>query len=226
MNIEDQRRSALKKLLYLCASALMLTACPKKNNPAANIKEAIRDKDLQEKTFVSECSVKPGDALLTGVLTGFQSSIKGQQVAYRFSGARVTRTTRLFNTADCSGDAALTFEEKGTIDINKKEKTNDGGYNINLDFNNLKVAMATDAGATAANSVKLCGSADWAPKQTRDVTPQAKDTNCYGATLPRHVANIYRVDAGTLYLGTATTGATKDSQRPTSLDLGTKYKSQ
>jgi hypothetical protein len=213
----------LKKLLCLCASVLVVAACAKKSDPIANAKQVVSDPALQEKTFVSDCSAKPTDAIVTGILSGFKSAIQGQRLAYRFSGNRVTRTTRLFNSTDCSGDAALTFEEKGTIDINKKQKTNDGGYNINLDFDDLKIAMATDAGATAANAVKLCGSADWAAKQTRDVTPQAKDVNCYGAQVPRHLANIYRVDAGTLYLGTTTTVANKDSQRPTSLDMGTKY---
>lgn len=215
----------MKKLIYLSFATLLIAACSKdkNNNPVTNAQEAAKDKDLQLKTFVSDCSIKPLEALLTGIFSGGQSSVKGQRVAYRFEGANVTRTTRLFNTADCSGDAAFTFEELGTIKIDKNQKTNDGGYNIDLDYNKVKVAMATDAGRVAANAIKMCGAADWAAKQTRDVTAQAKDVGCYGAALPRHISNIYRVDAKTLFMGTQSKGSNTARERPSSLNMSDKY---
>ena len=134
----------------------------------------------------------------------------------------------MFNSADCSGDAALNFEEAGTIKIetDPNKRTNDQGRNIDVDYKTLQAKVTTDAGATAANAVKLCGLSDWTPNQSRDVQPQSKDLMCYAAQVPRHVSNVYRVDAGTLYLGTLTKGSVSDSERPSKLDMTNKFSSK
>ena len=215
----------MKTLLSLCVSALLLSACSKKaDDVIQNAREAAKDKDLQEKTFVSECSATPIEALLTGLFTLFKASVKGQTTAYRVEGARITRTTTAYSAANCSGDPAFTFLEKGTVSINKDEKyrSNDGGYLIDFDFDKLSVSIGDDAGVKVADGIKLCGLADWTTKSDREVTQQSKDVNCYGSALPRHVSNRYKLDGNILYLGTPTKGETTDSQRPASLST-TRY---
>jgi hypothetical protein len=202
----------------------MIAACSKKNDPIANAREAAKDKDLQNKTFVSDCSAKPLDALITGLQTGLQAKAASSKISYKFTGANVTRKTEVYSTTDCTGDAAYTFVEAGTFSINKdqKHKSNDGGYLIDFDYDNLKVTVISEDGIKVANSSNLCGAKDWTASKERDVTAQAKDANCYASPLPRHVSNRYRVDANVLQLGTGSKGDTKDQKRPDHLEA-TKY---
>jgi len=207
----------LKKFLLIAVASLMAVACDKdnNNNPIDNVREALEEKDLQNKTFQSECNLEPLDAILTGILTGGQASVKSSRTQYRFVGANITRTTILYAQTDCVGDA-FTFNETGAFNVSKNQKTNDGGYFIDINFNKLMLKMDSDVGVQSANAIKLCGASDWAVGQEREVTAQAKDMSCYGATVPRTDLNIYRVDEGNvLYLGTPS----KDSNqaRPTSL---------
>jgi len=148
-------------------------------------------------------------------------------VSYNFTGARVKKTTTLYTAEGCdkSKQAAI-YEEDGTIDIDKGKKTNDGGYNINMDFKTLKANVTSAETANIANGAHVCGVTDWAGGQKlRDVTANSKDITCANTPEPRHVANIYRVDAGTLTLGTQTKGAVLDKDRPTSLE-NTKFHKQ
>lgn len=218
----------MKKIICLSVLALALSACQKNrnNDPIANSKEAAKDRDLQEKTFESECSFKPIDAIVSGLMTEGKKSVKSQVVTYRFEGANVIRNTRLYATADCTGDAALTFEEAGTIEIGDDKRTPDGGRNIEMDFKTLEAKVGSDQDAKAANEAKLCGVTDWAAGQPRDVQNHAKDVLCYNAEVPRHVSNIYRVDADTLFLGTLTKGAVAAEDRPKSLDKATEFKAK
>ena len=217
----------MKKALSLILISLVLGACQKdrNNDPVANVREAAKDKDLQGKTFTSECSIKPLDAIVTGLMTGGESSVKSQQVAYRFDLANVIRQTRLYNSTDCTGDSAYNFEEAGTMNIetDPNKKSNDQGRNIELDYKTVKATVTSDAGVTAANATKLCGIADWAPNKARDITAQAKDLNCYAAQVPRHVSNIYRVDNSVLFLGSQSKGSVAPNERPSSLDMTVKY---
>jgi hypothetical protein len=275
----------LKKVLCLCLATVFLGACQKdrNNDPVKNVAEASKDRDLQGKVFVSECAVKPVEAIVTGFLAagaaikaqlpgadaakkdqpvpgagdaakkdqptpgagdaakkdqpapgagdaakaqapaGEAAIIKGQRVAYLVSGANITRTTRYFVSADCAGDAALTLEEKGTITLDKNQKTNDGGYNIDIDYNKLEVKISTKEGAEAASRVKFCGHEDWAVDQIRDVTAKAKEVNCYGAPVPRHISNIYRVDANILYFGPMVKANTTKEERPKILNFADRY---
>jgi hypothetical protein len=217
----------LKKLISLAACAMLVAACSKKNDPIANAREAAKDKDLQG-TFVSECSTKPLSAVFTGLMTGLQAKVASSRVTYNFTGANTSVKTENYSSGDCTGDAAFTYEEKGTFSVNKdqKYKSNDGGYLIDVDYDNLKVTMVSDEGIKVANATKLCGISDWAQNKERDVSAQAKDASCYNSPIPRHVSNRYRVDDKVLYLGTAAKGDTRDNQRPAHLDMGTKYRAK
>lgn len=208
----------MKKLFFLSLSVLLIGACSK------NVREAAKDKDLQNKTFVSECTPKPLEAFVTSLETLFDGKTAGYKTSYKFTGANVNRKTEVYSTLNCTGDAAYTFDESGTISINKdqKYKSNDGGYLIDIDYDKLLVKVISEEGIKVANSKKLCGFADWTASKERDVTKQSNDIKCYNSPLPRHVANLYRVDANVLYLGTSSKGDTKDSKRPSSLD-STKY---
>lgn len=187
------------------------------------MREAAKDPDLQGKNFVSSCQLKPLDAVLTGVLTGGNASIKGAQTVYRFDGANVSRTTRLYTTSDCSGETAISFEEMGEMKLDPDHRTNDQGKFIDIDYKKVKATAANQAGAEVANAVGLCSAKDWAPKQTRDVTAQAKDMSCYGAQLPRHNSNVYRVDANILYFGSQSKASNDASSRPSTVNFGDKY---
>lgn len=206
----------MKKILLLAAMSLMAVACGKDDkNPFTNAKEAIEDKDLQGKNFESDCSVEAFDAILTGILSGGQASVKSSRVAYRFEGANITRTTVLFANLNCDGEA-FRYTETGTFNITKNQRTNDGGYFIDINYKSLSVAMASDVGAVSANAVKLCGAEDWAAGQTREVTAQAANATCYGTPVPRVNNNVYRLDGGNvLYLGTQS--LENGAPRPTSL---------
>jgi hypothetical protein len=196
--------------------SMIFVACGKDDkNPISNAKEALEDKDLQGKNFESDCSIQPLDALLTGILSGGQASVKSQRVAYRFEGSNITRTTVLFNDTNCGGEA-FRYTETGTFNITKNQRTNDGGYFIDINYKKLSVKMSSDVGVTAANAIKLCGANNWGAGQEREVTAQAKDLSCYGAQVPRVNNNVYRIDGGNvLYLGTQS--LENGAPRPTSL---------
>jgi hypothetical protein len=215
----------MKKIFFLALAAMVCASCNKdrNTNPITNAQEFAKDRDLQGKTFVASCSATPITGLTTGLATGLQSSLKSEQVTYRFEGANVTHTTRWFESTDCSGDAGLTFEELGDIKIDKNQKTNDNGYNIDMSFNKVKVKISTQQGASAANGISMCGIKDWNAGQERDVTAQSKDISCYNNKVPRQVLNIYRVDANNLMLGTDAKGDV--TKRPTSLNMTDKFAS-
>lgn len=193
----------MKKILLITALSLIAVACGKDDkNPFTNAKEAIDDKDLQGKNFESECSVEALDALLTGILSGGQASVKSSRVVYRFEGSNITRTTVLFANLNCDGEA-FRYTETGTFNVTKNQRTNDGAYFIDINYKKLMVSITTDVGAVSANAIKVCGIQDWAVKQEREVTAQAKDVTCYGTVVPRVNNNVYRLDAGKiLMLGT------------------------
>lgn len=215
----------MKKLLLAALACTLVTACGKdrNNDPIKNVQEAAKDKDLQGKNFASACQLKPVEAVLTGILSGGNASIKGAQTVYRFDGANVTRTTELYSTTDCSGEVAIRFEEGGTVTLDPDKRTNDDGKFIDIDYNSLKVSAVTDEGVKAANAIQLCGATDWSQGTQRDEVAQAPNINCYNAKLPRQISNVYRVDANVLYFGTQDTASIDSAHRPTSLDMNDKY---
>jgi hypothetical protein len=208
----------LKKLVIILAlvpTALTLNACKRghSKNPVAAVAEASKDKDLQ-KTFQSECSIEPTTALMTALMSLGQASVKSSRVLYQFTGNNITRTTAFYNTMDCKEDAYI-FRERGVFKIDEKQKTNDGGKHIDFDFRTLTLVVHTENGVKAANDTKLCGKSDWsANSKEQDVTKSSKDVSCYGQEVPRKMPNVYRVDAGNLYLGNP---GDKTGERPATL---------
>lgn len=206
----------MKNILLLSAFIFVAAACSKHDkNPISNVKEALEEKDLQGKNFESDCSIEIARSAFTGILSGGAASVKSSRVAYRFQGSNVTRTTIYFANANCDGEA-IRYSETGTFNVTKNQKTNDGGYLIDMNFKKLNAKMASDVGATAANAVKLCGFENWANGQDRDVTAQSKEISCFGAQVPRTNHNVYRLDdRRVLYLGNDGTSTSTD--RPASL---------
>ena len=95
-----------------------------------------------------------------------------------------------------------------------------------MNYVTLNVTVLSAEGVTVANAVHLCNAADWSQNSQRDETGSAQATNCLGSQMPRHDANLYRVDSNTLYLGAQPTSTTTPDERPQSLDLGTQYHAQ
>lgn len=211
----------MKKFLVLVAASLFMAACgdsddDDNNNPLDNAREAVEDTALQGRTFQSECVLEPLDAILTGILTGGDALVKSSRTQYLFQGANLTRTTLLYTGSDCTGEA-FSFRESGTFDINPEQKTADNGSFMDMNFQKLMLRIDSDAGATAANAIKLCGVEDWATGQERDVSGNAENLTCYGAAVPRVSLNVYRIDAGNiLLLGSVSTE--NGQERPTKLN--------
>lgn len=205
------------------ASVLVLAACGGNSNPVQNAVEATEDPALQAKTFTSKCSVTPVGAVLTGLFTGGAAAVKSSATSYRFTGANVTRKTEVFQSADCTGEAALEFSEIGAFDILDDNKTADGGRLIDMDFKKLEVTVKNDAGLKVANAVSLCGTNNWSDNQKADVTTKSEDVNCYNAKVPRMQANIYKLEGSVLYLGTMSKDPVAKSARPASLDRSQGY---
>lgn len=216
----------MKKQLLTAAfaaslSALFLSACGQDNNPVNNVREASADPGLQAKDFHGNCSVKPIDAILTGILTGGDAAIKSARTEYRFVGANMSRKTRLFTTADCTGDTAATFTESGSFEIKSDGKTSDGGTFIDFDLTKLEIVVQSPKGIEVANSINLCGSNTWKQNEQLEVTTKSGDVNCYGAQVPRRVANVYKLENSNLYLGTQSKGDV--SVRPSSVNRNDIY---
>jgi hypothetical protein len=212
----------LKKLILFCLASVFVLACgddDSDNNPINNVREAVEDRDLQNRNFESACTLEPIDAVLTGVMTGGSAAVKSARVQYLFKGSNITRTTLLYADANC-GDHALTFRERGSFDVNPDKKSNDGGKHIDINYESLHLEVKTEAGKTVANDIKLCGADNWEVEKEREVTEFSADLTCYGMEVPRHVVNIYRVDDNTLYFGAAVTDA---SDRPAKLNFKNKY---
>jgi hypothetical protein len=217
----------LKKIILFALTTLLVAGCADdddNNDVVDNVQEAAEDRDLQDKNFVSACSVTPIDAVLTGIMTGGGSAIKSMRVQYRFEGNDVTRTTFLFSEPDCTSDVAIQFREVGDFDINPDNKSADGGKFIDIDYHTLHAQVLSQAGVDVANSITFCGASDWvAGAAERVVSGAAADLTCYSAQIPRHNSNIYRIDADVLYLGPQTKANNDGSSRPTALDMNVKY---
>jgi hypothetical protein len=196
---------------------LMFMGCGKKNkNPVENVKQALADTDLQ-KDFQSECTTKVGAMALTGVATTGKASVKTMRKEYRFSGANVTRRLVYFTGANCENEA-FTFEENGDFKTNKDQKTSDGAYHIDMHFDRVSAKATSQEGAMIANALGVCDKSDWSVGDKVNVTDQSPQLNCYGASEPRDVANIYRVDNGKLTMGDSNSEAIAPEARPKVLE--------
>lgn len=191
-----------KKSLGLAAICLFVAVgCKDKNNPIKAVEESTKDKDLQN-TFQTECQQKPIGSIVTGLLSGGQTSVKSSRSLYQFVGNRVTRTTQMFTATDCSAEAA-SFVETGTFEVTK-DKNPEGGRGITIKFDKLSVRIASDDGAKLANALTLCGHKDWNPGEVKEVTGTSQNLNCYSTQVPRREETSYRVDAGQLSLENTT----------------------
>jgi hypothetical protein len=218
-------KPVLKSSLLACSMLFALAACaPKSNNdPVANARVASTEPDLQDKIFRGQCSLKPLQSIATGIATGGDAAIKSAREQYQVVGANITHTTSSYATLDCSGPETLVFNETGTVSINAENKSADLGKSIDIKMNVLKVRIGSDAGALIANGIKLCGAADWAASNEREVTANSADATCYRKLVPSQDANIYRLlDANTLVFGKKDLLDRNDT-RPDTLDQDTKY---
>lgn len=208
----------MKKLIIMLAVPLTIVACGKHNNPIENIKQATEDRDLQ-KTFQSDCSRGTFLSTLPSTFaSGLQASTKSSRVLMTFKGANVERRTVYYTGLNCDGNEAYSFDELGTFTIgSKNNKTNDGGRPIDIQYDRLNVQILSADGEKLANGEGFCGIKDWQVGKTREVKANVKSATCNLAEIPRLDSNIYRVDAGTLYMGSFDKSQRQPNQRPTSL---------
>lgn len=209
----------IKHLMAATFVFASLTACNNdsgSSSPAENSEQALRDTNLQGRTFWSACSTEPLTAIATGILTG--DAIKASRTGFGFEGAEVTRHTRFFPAADCSGESAFTFREIGTFEIQSDRETNDGATFIDMNGEKLHVKIDSEVGASVANSLTACKANDWKMGDDREVTAAASEASCYAKALPRMERNIYLVESNTLYLGSTSDAGRDGEGRPTQLD--------
>lgn len=213
----------MKRMMLVGAALLVTAACNKDTNPIANVIEASEAPDLQQKNFTSKCSVTPIDAIISGILTGGSAAMKSTSTVYRFQGEGLTRTTNIFESSDCSGEVAIVFVEEGKFDVLDDNTTPDGAKLVNFNYEKVSVKIQNQKGVEAANAISLCGTNNWSDNQEADVTTKAADLTCYNATVPRLVANIYKLEGSALYLGTPAKDGVGEASRPTSLDRNQVY---
>lgn len=215
----------MKKTLMVCALPLMLAACGKgsNTNPVDNVREAGKDSALQEKIFKGECSLKPLEAIVSGIATGGDTAIKSAREQWQFVGANVNHVTNLYTTKDCTGAESIIFKEAGEFNIDENKKSADGGSFITLKLNNLTVQVNNEDGAKVAQAAKLCGTPDWAVATERDVTQEAARVTCYRQQVPSVDETLYHVEGNTLVFGAK---AGRSTERATELDTVNKYVAQ
>lgn len=208
----------MKKFIVMLAVPLAIVACSKHNNPIENVKQAAEDRDLQ-KTFQSDCDRGTLLSTLPSTLaSGLQASTKSSRVLMSFKGANIERRTVYYTGINCDGNEAYSFDESGTFTLkDKKDKTNDGGRPIDIQYDRLDVKILSADGEKLANAEGFCNIHDWKSGKSREIKADAKSPSCNFAQIPRLDSNIYRVDAGTLYMGSFDKSAREPNQRPTSL---------
>ncbi|MBN8537216.1 MAG: hypothetical protein J0M15_09185 [Deltaproteobacteria bacterium] len=219
----------INKIAWVLLISLALASCNKKStntDPIDNTREALKDANLQEKTFRGDCQEKPINEIVTGLLTLGESSLKSQRIQYRFAGANVSRVTHLYSSRDCSGSESFTFEESGELRIQDGTKTPDGSTFVEFDYQKLELKMSSQEGVVIANAANVCGMNDWSLNNSRDVITKSENINCYNLRVPRQEYNVYRIDSGnTLFFGTHAQVNTPES-RPTSVKTDLKYISE
>lgn len=213
----------MKKMMMIGAALLLTAACQRNTDPVSNVVEATEDPSLQQKNFTSKCSMTPIDAIVSGILTGGDAAMKSQSTVYRFEGEGLSRKTYIYESSDCTGEAAIVFTETGKFDILDDNQTAEGARLVNFGYERLSVKIQNQAGVEAANAISLCGTNNWVDDQEADVTTKAADLTCYNATVPRMVANIYKLEGSVLYLGTPAKDSVGEASRPTQLDKSQAY---
>ncbi len=228
----------MKKLFCLVLVTLATVACQhRSDDPIENAKEAAKDKDLQG-TFVGACTQRPLDEILADygkVFSGDKPATaltrpgvvpNRLQTSYTFSGAKLTRETRLYDNGECAKDPVITFTESGTFtgETDPNKLNNDKSRNIEMDFTKLEASVVA-AHVDIANQVGFCGLKDWAADgQKREITAEnAAKPSCYNAKVPkRHVSNVYKIikkdETTSLALGTTTKAEVAAKDRPAKVD--------
>jgi hypothetical protein len=223
MKKNSAKIAAFGKMLAIYAVPMMiLSACGPGSNTdlADNVREAAKDKELQDKTFRGECSYKPLDTIISGIATRGDTSIKSAREQYEFTGANFQHVTSLYTTKDCSGAESIVFQESGSFKIDETKKSADSGKYITMEFNKLHVKIGNQDGANIAQASKLCGTPEWGLNEEKDVTGNAFRISCYRQPVPSVDETIYHVDGNTLVFGEK---IGRSTERPTSLDMKTKY---
>lgn len=220
--MKSQKRNQPKALTrclqlgtFLGLAAMTGPACAA--NPIENLTNALKDPSLQGKVFESNCSMRPMLAIASGL------KAKSSKSQYHFTGGSgVVYSTIIYSNTSCSGDALISFEESGTLDIKDENKTKDDARFIDFNFTKLSLALQSDAGVDFVNRVNICGARNMKRGEDREVTDQSRSITCYGSSVPRRDNNVYRLEGNTLYLGTGTSDRDADG-RPTSVDRQEKY---
>jgi hypothetical protein len=215
----------MRKLIILVAM-MGVISCNKSstnNDPVVNVREAVKDASLQEKTFRGDCQVKPVNEIVTGLLTLGEASVKSQRVQYRFAGANASRVTHLYASRDCAGAEAFSFEESGELRIHQDQKTADSAVFVDFDYRKVELTISSQDGLVIANKIGVCNRNDWSINDRRDVTGVSEGVTCYNIRVPRQEFNVYRIDNGnTLYFGTHDKSNSPES-RPSSIKTELKY---
>lgn len=204
----------ISPLIFMLAAGMALAGCHKghSKNPLKAVKEVTTERRLQ-KSWQSDCSLKPIAGTVTGALTFGAGSVNSVRSILHFAGDNITRTTIYYSNNDCSNEAAR-FEEAGSFKIDESKKSNDGGKNIDIEFKNLMLTVVSEEGAKIANAAGLCRKNDWsANSKAQDVTAASADLKCYALKVPRRLENIYRVDND----NTLQTGDWDSTGRPSKL---------
>jgi hypothetical protein len=217
----------VKLKTILVAGVLSMTvSCNKSNtnnDPVDNVREAVKEASIQEKTFRGDCQDKPINEIVTGLLTLGEASVKSQRIQYRFSGANVSRVTHMYATRDCSGAEAFSFEESGELRIHEDQKTADNAKFVDFDYKKVALTVSSQEGVVIANRISVCNMTDWNVDDRRDVTRVAEEITCYNMEVPRQEYNVYRVDnENTLYFGTHAKSNVPET-RPTEIKTELKY---
>jgi hypothetical protein len=202
-----------------------LAACQKRSNknPIENAREAISDVDLQSKSFLGDCSINLGDALASFVASSGKYSVKSSRDQFQFVGANLTRTTRIYESADCTGQDVLMFKETGAFHVDPDKRAEDQSNFIDITYDRLTLVAQSEFGVQLANEIKICGHEDWSVGKEIEVTAQAEDVSCYRKKLPSQEADVYRLENNNLYFGERDALLKSRQSRPARVDLKTKY---
>ncbi len=202
-----------------------LVACQKRSNknPIENAREAISDIDLQSKSFVGDCSIDLGDALVSFVASSGKYSVKSSRDEFQFVGANLTRTTRIYESADCTGQDALMYKETGAFHVDSDKRAEDQSKFIDITYDRLSLVAQSEFGVQLANDIKICGREDWTVGKEIEVTAQSEDVSCYRKKLPSKEADVYRLEKNNLYFGERDSLLKNLESRPARVDLKTKY---
>ena len=202
-------------------TCLGLIGCGKghSNNPFRALATVKKSPELQG-SYESKCkSDHEGVAANIAKLNWEGKYARSSRREVSFKGDAATIKETHYFGANCDGGEAYAYSEKGTFKVGDKDKNEmtNAGRHLDIEMNRVDAVVMSDDGALFANKMKLCGHNDWkVGDRARDVTGQAADSNCFGVTPKRKIANVFQVDQQSLALGY--TGDDALDTHPGSLD--------